>query len=92
MTAGVTEWLALLRAHEGGVTKLAGRYLNCGRPVPGYLADVLDELVCAGFLALAHPSPIGQQQVCVTYTGQARYAALSRHITSARTEVVTDAD
>ncbi|MGH3941493.1 MAG: hypothetical protein ACRDTG_23265 [Pseudonocardiaceae bacterium] len=79
MTSEVTEWLALLRVHEGGVTRLAGHYLNCGWPVAGYLADVLDELIDTGFLALAQPNPIGQQQVCVTYSGQARYAVLSEH-------------
>ncbi|MGH3927864.1 MAG: hypothetical protein ACRDTT_34215 [Pseudonocardiaceae bacterium] len=92
MTSEVTEWLALLRAHEGGVTKLTGHYLNCGRPVACYLADVLDELIDTGFLALAQPSPIGQQRVCVTHTGQARYAVLSEQGTSARTEAVADAD
>ena len=72
----VTEWLALHRAHEGGVTKLAGSYLNCGRPVAGYLADALDRLIRAEFLTLGRPSPIGQQQVRVTHTGQIRYTAL----------------
>lgn len=61
---------------RGRVTKLSGHYLNCGRPVGGYLSEMIDELVGAGFLALGQPSPIGQQQVCVTHTGQARYREL----------------
>ncbi|MCA1705815.1 MAG: hypothetical protein LC808_22145, partial [Actinobacteria bacterium] len=32
--------------------------------------------VNAGFLALGQPSPSGPQQVCVTRTGQSRYAEL----------------
>ncbi|MGH3909258.1 MAG: hypothetical protein ACRDRM_00340 [Pseudonocardiaceae bacterium] len=76
MTPEATEWLGLHRAHEGGVTKLAGDYLNYGRPVGSYLADVLDGLISAGFLALGQLSASGQQQVCVTYTGQSRFAEL----------------
>lgn len=76
MTPEATEWLGLHRAHEGGLTTLAGRYLNYGRPVGSYLAEVFDGLISAGFLALGQPSPSGQQQVCVTHTGQSRYAEL----------------
>lgn len=76
MTPEAAEWLGLYRAHEGGVTKLASVYLNHGRPVASYLADVLDGLISAGFLALGQPSPSGEQQVCVTHIGQSRYAAL----------------
>lgn len=75
MTPEAAEWLGLHRAHEGGVTTLAGDYLNHGRPVASYLADVLDGLISAGLLALGQPSPSGQQ-VCVTHTGQNRYARL----------------
>ncbi|MGH3903796.1 MAG: hypothetical protein ACRDTE_06360 [Pseudonocardiaceae bacterium] len=45
MTSDVTEWLALLRAHEGGLTRLNNGYLNHGRPVAGYLADALTRLI-----------------------------------------------
>ena len=76
MTPEAAEWLGLHRAHEGGVTKLAGDYLNYGRPVASDLAEVFDGLISAGFLALSQPSPSGQQQVCVTHTGQSRYAEL----------------
>ena len=77
MTPDVTEWLALMRAHEGGVTNVNGHYLNHGRPVAGYLADAFGELIRAELLALARPDPIGAQQVCVTHAGQIRYAELN---------------
>ncbi|MGH3904310.1 MAG: hypothetical protein ACRDTE_08985 [Pseudonocardiaceae bacterium] len=77
MTPDVTEWLALLRVHEGGVTKLDGNYLNHGRPVADYLAATLDQLIRAELLALARPDPAGAQQVCVTHSGQIRYAELN---------------
>lgn len=76
MTPEVTEWLALHRVHEGGLTKLNHTYLNHGRPVAGYLADALDGLIHTEHLALGQPSPSGQRQVRVTHTGQARYAHL----------------
>ncbi len=76
MTPGVTEWLALLRAHEGGLTKLNNGYLNHGRPVAGYLADALETLIRTEQLALGAPSPSGQRQVRVTHAGQARFAQL----------------
>ncbi|MCA1601288.1 MAG: hypothetical protein LC776_06475 [Acidobacteria bacterium] len=73
----MNEWLALLRVHEGGVTKLNGHYLNHGRAVAGYVADALDELIRTEFLALARPDPVGAQQVCVTRAGQIRYVELN---------------
>lgn len=76
MTAEAVEWLALHRAHEGGVTRFNDGYLNHGRPVADYLADALDELVRTEHLALGPPGPAGQQQVCFTHAGQARYAEL----------------
>lgn len=50
---GVAVWIALRRAHQGGVTNLAGQWRDCGSPVPGYLADALDRLTSSGQLALA---------------------------------------
>ncbi|MCA1704418.1 MAG: hypothetical protein LC808_14620, partial [Actinobacteria bacterium] len=66
----------LHRVHEGGITSCNGGYFNDGRPVAGYLADALDVLIHAGHLALGSPSPTGQHRVCVTHTGQTRYAEL----------------
>lgn len=48
----VTEWLALLRAHEGGVTRLQDRFYNHGRPVADYLAAAFAELISVDQLAL----------------------------------------
>lgn len=76
MTSEVTEWLALHRAHEGGVTKLNNGFLNHGRPVAGYLADAIDGLIRSEHLVLGQPSPSGQRQIRVTHTGQTRYAQL----------------
>lgn len=72
----VTEWLALLRAHEGGVTRQGGSYLNHGRPIAAYLADALDALVDANVLVLGPANEYGQQKVLVTAAAQARYAEL----------------
>jgi hypothetical protein len=73
----VDEWLVLLRVHEGGVTWMDGHYLNHGRPVAGYLAEAIEELIRAELLVLARPDPIGVQRVCVTHAGQVRYAELN---------------
>ncbi|MGH8575108.1 MAG: hypothetical protein ACREX8_21440 [Gammaproteobacteria bacterium] len=73
----MNEWLALMRAHQGGVTTLGGRYFNHGQPVAEYLATALEELIRTEHLALGRATPSGQQQVCVTRTGQARYAELN---------------
>lgn len=75
--SAVNEWLALLRVHEGGVTTLAGRFFNQGRPVADYLAATLAELIRTGHLALGAAVPSGQQQVCVTHAGQIRYIELN---------------
>lgn len=89
MTPEVAEWLALHQVREGGVTKLVGHYFAEERPVAGYVAKVVDGLISAGFLALGQPSPTGQQQVCLTCTGQARYVVLCWGATPARAEVVS---
>jgi hypothetical protein len=73
----VNDWLALLRVHEGGVTTLAGRFFNHGRPVADYLVETFTGLISTGQLALGRATPSGQQQVCVTRAGQIRYTELS---------------
>lgn len=78
----VHEWLALLRVHQGGVTRLtdSGHYLNQGRAVADYLAEAFDELIGTGRLALGAADANGRQrQVCVTHAGQLRYAKLGGH-------------
>ena len=70
------EWMALRRVHDGGVTTRDGTYLQHGRPIVGEVAATLDRLIRAECLALGRPDPDGQRTVCVTVTGQTRYAQL----------------
>jgi hypothetical protein len=58
----VTEWLALLRVHEGGVTRQGSCYLNYGRPVIKHVADALNELVDARILVLGPANEYGQAE------------------------------
>lgn len=71
-------WLALRRAHAGGVARFEGSYFDSGRRVPCFLPDVFDELVEAGLLTLADPDwPGGWRRAALTGEGLARFAALS---------------
>ncbi|MGH3903916.1 MAG: hypothetical protein ACRDTE_06990 [Pseudonocardiaceae bacterium] len=74
--AEARQWHALNRAHEAAVVKLTDDYVDAGCPVAGDLADTFDELIAAGLLGLGPPSAGGSRRVCVTHTGQARYALL----------------
>ena len=73
----VSEWLALLRVHEGGMTTLEGGFYNHGQPVADYLAAALDKLLSTGHLAVGKPDPSGRQHVLITRAGQIRYAELN---------------
>jgi hypothetical protein len=75
---GVAVWIALGRAHQGGVTNLAGQWRDFGSPVPGSVADALDRLTSSGQLALAveDPKSCGARRVTVTDAGRARYVTL----------------
>ncbi len=73
----VTEWLVLLRVHEGGVTALGGASSTTGQPVADHLAATLDALIRTTHLALGRATPGGYQHVCVTHAGQVRYAELT---------------
>lgn len=75
--SAVNEWLAMFHVHEGGVTMLEGCFFNQGRLVGDYLAVVLVELIRTGHLALGAAVLSGQQQVCVTHSGQLRYRELN---------------
>lgn len=88
MMSEVTEWLALHRAHEGSVMKLDNDYFNAGRPIADFLIAAFEDLISNGSLALGRPDLLGWQRVCVTRSGQARYAQL-REI-AVRTGMVTD--
>jgi hypothetical protein len=75
--SGVKTWIALRRAHRGGVTNLAGQWYDSGRPVPGHVADALDELTSGGLLALGDDLEPGERRrVTVTDRGSARYLEL----------------
>ncbi len=74
--AEAREWHALDRAHDGAVVKLADDYVDAGCPVAGYLAATFDQLIATGLLGLGPPSAGGSRRVCVTHTGQTRYALL----------------
>ncbi len=89
---GVAVWIALGRAHQGGVTNLAGQWLDCDHPVPGYVADALDRLTSSGQLALTDPDPqsCGARRVTVTDTGCANYVTLCQ-IHDSRATVSVDA-
>lgn len=72
----VTEWLALLRVHEGGVAWQSNRYLNHGSPMIKYVADAIDQLLETHVLAIGPLNEYGQQRVIATAQSQARYAEL----------------
>lgn len=74
-------WISLRRVHAGGVAKVAGWWLDAGRPVPGYLTDTLDDVTGAGLVALADDGPHGPlRRATLTDGGQVRYAtSLQRH-------------
>lgn len=73
----LTEWIALRRVCAGGVALLGSRYLDLGRPVPGYLDGPLAELHGAGLVALADVDRWLLRRVVPTRTGRARYGELS---------------
>jgi hypothetical protein len=76
--SGVAVWIALRRAHEGGVAHVSGQWLDSGRRVPGYVADALDRLASVGLLTLGEvdPQACGVHRITVTDTGSAQYVAL----------------
>lgn len=88
---GVAVWIALRRAHVGGVSNLVGRWLDSGRQVPGYVADALDELISAELLVLGKVdlNSCGVRGVTVTDSGSAQYVAL-RQVHNPRAWVAVD--
>ncbi len=91
--SGLAVWIALRRAHQGGVANLAGQcWLDSGHRVPGYVADALDELTSAGLLVLGEvePKACGVRRITVTDTGCAHYVALCQiHNPNGRAAVIT---
>ncbi len=78
--SGVAVWIALRRVHRGGVARLAGCWLDAGRPVPGYVAEALEALTHGGLLALGERDlrSCGVRRATVTDAGSALYVALRR--------------
>lgn len=75
---GLYERIALRRVHDGGVTKVAGVYLDHGRPTPDYLTEVFDRLIWTGWAIVADGNPLWQlRRLSLTDAGQTRYAELS---------------
>ncbi|MGH3841428.1 MAG: hypothetical protein ACRDS0_08315 [Pseudonocardiaceae bacterium] len=76
--SGVAVWVALRRAHQGRVATLAGHWLDSGRPVPGYVAEALEELLRGGLLTVGESDPqsCGVRRITITDAGSAHYVAL----------------
>ncbi|MGH3914666.1 MAG: hypothetical protein ACRDTC_14860, partial [Pseudonocardiaceae bacterium] len=75
---GLYEWLALRRVHDGGVAKVAGVYLERGRPTPEHLTDAFDRLVWTGLVTVAEGDVLWDlRRLNLTDTGQARYTTLN---------------
>lgn len=72
-------WMALRRAHAGGVVRFEGTYFDSGRRIPCFLPSVFDELVEAGLLRLGDPDPVspGRRRASLTSEGCARFTALN---------------
>lgn len=77
--SGLYEWMALRRVAGGGVGKVAGVYLDHGRPVPQHLIQVFDRLVWDGLLVVAEGDPVWElRRISLTEVGQARFEGLGR--------------
>ncbi len=75
--AELAEWMALRRVCGGGVMIAGGRYLDLGRPVPGYLDEPLNDLRRRGLVMLIECPEWCCWRVELSSTGAARYDALS---------------
>lgn len=69
--------LALRRACGGGVAKIGDHYFDRGRPMPSYLAGVLNELADTRLLAFTEEDPTGLLRVSLTPAGHLRHEQLS---------------
>ena len=70
-------WMALRRVDDGGMTRSAGAYFDRGLPAPGHLTEVFDQLIWAGFVAVAEGDALWElRRLSLTDAGQTRYATL----------------
>lgn len=68
------DWIALRRVSGGGVVKLSGGWWECGRRVPGYVAEALTALCQRGLVTLSGPAPLAR--AVLTDAGVERYQRL----------------
>ncbi|MGH3932723.1 MAG: hypothetical protein ACRDTF_22425 [Pseudonocardiaceae bacterium] len=74
-------WMALRRVDGGGMARAAGAYFDHGRPTPGHLTAVFDQLIWAGQVAVAAGDALWElRRMSLTDTGKARYAVLSEQL------------
>ncbi|HEY2765981.1 MAG TPA: hypothetical protein VGJ13_18520 [Pseudonocardiaceae bacterium] len=72
-------WLALRRVAGGRVVCLApGRYVDGGRPIPGYLAEALAGLTTTGLVEECDDPQHCTRMLTLTDTGATRYAELGQ--------------
>jgi hypothetical protein len=74
-------WMGLRRVNRGGLAKLGERYLDGGRPVPGFLVPhVVEALIEDGMIELGPPDldSGGMRRAGLTEAGRARYGELCR--------------
>jgi len=74
---GLYQWIALRRVGDGGVERAWGGYLDRGRPTPGYLGAVFDQLTWTGWVRVEDGDQ-ARRRLCLTESGAARYAQLCR--------------
>lgn len=68
------EQIALRRVHDGGVTKLAGVYLDRGQATPEYLTAAFDRLTWTDLATIGSGDPIRHPRpLMLTPAGLARY-------------------
>lgn len=73
--------MALRRVEGGGMAKAAGAYVDHGRPTPGHLIEVFDQLIRAGLVVIAEGDVIWElRRMSLTDTGKARYAVLAERL------------
>ncbi|MGH3912017.1 MAG: hypothetical protein ACRDTC_01195 [Pseudonocardiaceae bacterium] len=73
--------MALRRVDGGGMARAGGAYFDRGRPTPGHLTGVFDQLVWAGLVTVAEGDALWElRRMSLTDTGKARYAVLSERL------------
>lgn len=72
-------WIVLRRVRAGGVTCVAGCWVDGGHPVPGFLADALNQTVRTGLVVLAEDGPYGPlRRASLTDAGHTQHDTLNQ--------------